>query len=137
MADQKYTRLCEMLPSYAHDQQSFYHARDQMFDLIRGTQQVASAVAAQTGQAAPALPPAVPTAASSAAADAGTNPAKGIANVPTTSSAAAPTASTTPAGSPATQGLSNVTKAANHLKAVAAKKAPAKSTKKKKSSGST
>lgn len=135
MADQKYTRLCELLPSYANDQQAFYNARDQMFDLIRGTQQVASAVAAQTGQAPPAPQPAVPTAASSAASDAGTNPAKGIANVPAASSAATPTAS--PAGSPAAQGANNVTNAANRLKAVAQKKTPAKGTsKKKKKSGS-
>jgi hypothetical protein len=130
MADQKYTRLCELLPSYASDQQAFYHARDQMFDLIRGTEQVASAVAAQTGQAPPAQPPAVPTAASTAATDAGINPAKGIGNVPATSSAA--TASASPA--PASQGgPTNVTNAANRLKAVAQKKAPsAKSTSKKK-----
>lgn len=131
MADQQYTRLCGLLPSYANDQQAFYHARDQMFDLIRGTDQVASAVAAQTGQAPPARPPAVPTAASTAAADAGINPAKGIANVPATNSAATPAAS--PAGSPAPQGVTSVTNAANRLKAVAEKKTPpAKGTSKKK-----
>jgi len=132
MADQKYTRLCELLPSYANDQKAFYGARDQMFDLIRGTQQVASAVAAQTGQAPPAPQPAVPTAASSAAADAGANPGKGIANAPAASSAPTPTASPAPAGSPAAQGINQVTNAANHLKAVAKKKAPAKGTSKKK-----
>ena len=137
-ADQKYTRLCELLPSYAHDQQAFYRARDQMFDLIKGTEQVASAVAAQTGQTPPAQPPAVPTAASDAAAGAGINPAKGIANVAATapsapSAAASPSPSSSNAGN---QGLAKVTSAADHLKQVAAKKAPGKGSSKKKHSGS-
>jgi hypothetical protein len=137
-ADQKYTHLCELLPSYAHDQQAFYRARDQMFDLIKGTDQVASAVAAQTGQTPPAQPPAVPTAASDAAAGAGINPAKGIANVPATaasgsSAATSPSPSSSNAGN---QGLAKVTSAADHLKQVAAKKAPGKVLSKKKHSGS-
>src|SRR4029077_6765889 len=81
-ADEQYTHLCNLLPSYSHDQVAFYKARDQMFDLIRGTNQVASAVAAQTGQAAPAPLPSVPTVAAGAAASAGINPGKGVANLP-------------------------------------------------------
>jgi hypothetical protein len=131
-ADQKYTHLCELLPSYANDQQAFYRARDQMFDLIKGTEQVASAVAAQTGQTPPVQPPAVPTAATDAATGAGINPAKGVANVPATTppaSSAAPSPSASNAGN---QGLSKVTSAADHLKQLAEKKAPGKASSKKK-----
>jgi hypothetical protein len=121
MADQKYAHLCQLLPSYSSDREAFYHARDQMFDLIRGTEQVASAVATQTGQAPPAPPPVVPTAASAAATDAGTNPAKGIANVPSTTPPPPPSAS--PAASPAAQSLAHVTNA-NQLKAWPKKGSP-------------
>ncbi len=131
-ADQKYTHLCELLPSYASDQQSFYRARDQMFDLIRGTEQVASAVAAQTGQLPPVQPPAVPTAASDAATGAGINPAKGVANVPATAPSGSPAAPSTSSSNASNQALSSVTSAANHLKQVAEKKAPSKGPSKKK-----
>lgn len=81
-ADQKLSRLCNMLPSYSNDQEGFYRVRNQMFDLIAGTTYVASAVAAQTGQAQPAQLSSVPTAATAAAAGAGIDPAKGVANPP-------------------------------------------------------
>src|SRR5205814_1530430 len=66
-ADQRYIRLCSLLPSYSNNQAAFYRARDQMFDLIAGTTDVAKAVANATGQPAPAPAPTVPTAAPSAA----------------------------------------------------------------------
>jgi hypothetical protein len=135
-ADQKYTRLCELLPAYSSDKQAFYRARDQMFDLIKGTEQVASAVAAQTGQSPPVQPAAVPTAASDAAAGAGTNPAKGIANVPATTPSGSPAAASPTSSNAGNQGLSNITSAADHLKQVAAKKAPGKGSSKKKHSNS-
>jgi hypothetical protein len=80
-ADDKFTRLCRMLPSYSHDQKAFYKTRDQMFELIAATTYVASAVATQTGQTPPQLT-SVPTESSSAATAAGTNPAKAVANAP-------------------------------------------------------
>ncbi len=135
LADQKYTHLCELLPSYSNDQHAFYDARDQMFALIKGTQSSAATVAALTGQATPAPAPAVPTAATTAATDAGVNPAKGIANLPSTTSPAA--AAATPAGTPSSQQINNVLNAANHLKAVAQKKVPTKGKSKKTTKKST
>jgi hypothetical protein len=123
-ADQQYTRLCKLLPSYSHDQVAFYKARDQMFDLIHGTNQVASAVAAQTGQAAPALPPSVPTLASNAAASAGINPGKGVANLPATTTAAL--GKTTPAPATPNAALSNLVNATSKLKKAAEKKPPSR-----------
>lgn len=123
-ADEQYTRLCNLLPSYSHDQVAFYRARDQMFDLIRGTNQVASAVAAQTGQTAPAPPPSVPTVAAGAAANAGINPRKGVANPPmsTTSSPA----TTTSAPQTPNAALSNLVNATSKLKKAAEKKPPSR-----------
>jgi hypothetical protein len=135
-ADQKYTHLCELLPSYSHDQQAFYRARDQMFDLIKGTEQVASAVAAQTGQSPPVQPPAVPTAASDAAAGAGINPAKGVANVEATTPPGSSPAASPSSSNAGNQGLAKVTSAADHLKQLAEKKAPGKGSSKKKRSSS-
>ena len=123
-ADQQYTRLCTLLPSYSHDEVAFYKARDQMFDLIRGTNQVASAVAAQTGQAAPAAPPSVPTVATDAAAGAGINPEKGVANLPSATTAAPTTTNPAPATSDAA--LSNLLSATSKLKKAAEKKVPSR-----------
>ena len=95
-ADDKFTRLCRMLPSYSHDQKAFYKTRDQMFELIAATTYVASAVATQTGQSPPAPLTGVPTESTSAATAAGTNPAKAVANPPTS-------ASSPPAVSPSKQ----------------------------------
>jgi hypothetical protein len=123
-ADEKYTRLCKMLPSYSNDRGGFYRVRDQMFDLIAGTTQVASAVAAQTGQAPPASPSTVPTAAADAAAGTGVDPAKGLANAPAPAAATSSTAPTTAkAGS---KSLAKLESAVTKLKQVAKKKAPAK-----------
>ncbi len=122
-ADEQYIHLCNLLPSYSTDQVKFYQARDQMFDLIRGTNQVASAVAPLTGQAQPAAPSSVPTVSTAAAASAGIDPAKGVANLPI----ATATPSGTPASTPATNAaaLSNLKNATSRLEKVAQKKAPA------------
>jgi len=127
-ADHKFTRLCTMLPSFTGDRQKFYRARDQMFDLIAGTNSVASVVAVQTGQAPPAQPIAVPTVASAAAAKAGINPAKGVANPP----AAASTVKVAPGAKPTTvaataRKVDQLKAAATKLKKAAAKKPPASS----------
>jgi hypothetical protein len=98
-ADDKFTRLCRLLPAYSHDKQAFYKTRDQMFELIAATTYVASAVATQTGQNPPAPLTSVPTQSTSAATAAGTNPAKAVANPPTS-------ASSPPAASPSKQSSS-------------------------------
>jgi hypothetical protein len=79
-ADQAYTRLCSLLPAYANNQVAFYKARDQMFELIVGTQQVAAIIATTTGQTPPAAAPSVPTAAPDAAKKAGADTTKAVAN---------------------------------------------------------
>lgn len=124
-ADQKLTRLCNMLPSYSNDQQGFYRVRNQMFDLIAGTTYVASAVAAQTGQAPPAPAQSVPTAASAAATDAGIDPAKGVANPPAPASAGASAASSA-AGSGG-KDLTNLKSAVSKLNKASQKKPPSRS----------
>lgn len=131
-ADQKLTRLCGMLPSYSNDQQGFYRVRNQMFDLIAGTTYVASAVAAQTGQAPPAQPASVPTAATAAATSAGTDPAKGVANPPAPASATTSTAP--PTGGTAGQDLTKLQNAVSKLNKVSQKKPPLKRSSKKDSS---
>ncbi|MBA3832920.1 MAG: hypothetical protein H0X34_13705 [Chthoniobacterales bacterium] len=127
-ADQKLTRLCNMLPSYSNDQQGFYRVRNQMFDLIAGTTYVASAVAAQTGQAPPAQAASVPTAASAAAAGAGINPAKGVANPPVSASSGPPEASSSAASAAGTDGqaLKKLKSAVSNLNKVSQKKAPSR-----------
>ena len=94
------------------------------FDLIHGTNQVASAVAAQTGRAAPALPPSVPTLASNAAASAGINPGKGVANLPAPTTAAL--GKTTSAPATPNAALSNLLNATSKLKKAAEKKPPSR-----------
>ena len=84
-ADQRFTRLCRLIPMYANDKTAFYRVRDQMFDLIAGTTTMASAVAVQTGQMSPTAPASVPTASTDAAKSAGVNAAKGV-NLPASAS---------------------------------------------------
>ena len=121
-ADQQYIHLCNMLPSYSHDQVGFYQARDQMFDLIKRTNQAASAVAALTGQATPAPPPSVPTVATGAAESAGTSPTKGVANLPIETTTTRTTSTSTPGTSKVA--LSNLVTATSKLQKAAEKKPP-------------
>ena len=123
-ADQKMTRLCNMLPSYSSDQEGFYRVRNQMFDLIAGTTYVASAVAAQSGQAQPAQPSSVPTAATAAAAGAGIDPAKDVANPPAPASQATSAASS--AAGVGGQDLTKLKSAVSKLNKVSQKKTPSR-----------
>jgi len=123
-ADQKYTRLCSLLPMYSHDQAAFYKARDQMFDLIAGTTEIAKQVANTTGQPQPANPPTVPTAAPTAATSAGTNPTKAVANPASKPAPSVPTTASTDQ-TPKKASLADNKKLnslANKLKKLAAKK---------------
>lgn len=121
-ADQKFTQLCRLLPSYLNDQKGFYRVRDQMFDLIAATNYVASAVAAQTGQTPPVQPTSIPTASTAAAASAGTNPTKAVANPVATTSSAAKSPTPNPSTSPS--GSQNLKKAVDRLKALIDKAVP-------------
>lgn len=123
-ADQKYVRLCKMLPAYSNDKPGFYRVRDQMFDLIAGTTHVATVVAAQTGQAPPTATQPVPTAAADAAASAGVSATKGVANTPIMVGSAPPPI----AEGPHKKNVDAVNAASAKLKNVARKKAPAKKT---------
>lgn len=119
-ADQKFIRLCRLLPSYASNKDAFYKARDQMFDLIMNTNYVASAVASATGQTPPAKPATAPTAATDAATAAGTSPSKAVANTAAKKTQTPPTTTTTSSASAAAQ----IVDAAKKLKRVAKKPAP-------------
>jgi hypothetical protein len=126
-ANLKYRQLCNLLPSYANgDQEAFYKARNDMFELIKGSKDVATTVATQTGQAPPPKLPAVPTAASDAAKTAGVDPSKGVAN-----SSATPTPPSV-SKNPPPRNLNAAAKrevrsAARRLKQIARKPSPRKS----------
>jgi hypothetical protein len=123
-ADDKFTRLCRLLPSYSHDQQAFYKTRDQMFELIAATTYVASAVATQTGQSPPVQPTSVPTASTSAATAAGTNPAKAVANPPAPASSPAPSSAQTATTKQSLQKHEQTLNAVARLKQVIQKPVP-------------
>jgi hypothetical protein len=125
-ANLKYRQLCNLLPSYANgNKEAFYKARDDMFELIKGSQNVATAVATQTGQAPPANLPTIPTAAPDAAKTAGVDPSKGVSNPPPTQPPAPPK---TARSSQATAGTGQVKSAVTRLKHIANKKVPKKTT---------
>ena len=127
-ANLKYRQLCNLLPSYANgDKEAFYKARNDMFELIKGSQNVATAVATQTGQSPPANLPKVPTAATDAAKTAGVDPSRGVSNPPTTS--AQPLApQKIVSSSEATAGQGHVRSAVTRLKHIAKKPVPKKTT---------
>jgi hypothetical protein len=127
-ANLKYRQLCSLLPSYANgDKEAFYKARNDMFELIKGSQNVATAVATQTGQSPPASLPTVPTAATEAAKTAGVDPSKGVSN-PSPTSAQPPARQKTAPSSQGTTGKGQVRSAVTRLKHIAKKPVPNKTT---------
>jgi hypothetical protein len=127
-ADAKYVRLCEMLPSYSHDQTAFYKTRDQMFGLIAASTYVASQVAEQAGVPKPSAPPSVPTAAPSSAIAAGSDPARAIANpVAQPAAPSAPASGQQASPDAIAKNSAAVTSALNTLKSATAKKVPSPS----------
>jgi hypothetical protein len=127
-ANLKFRQLCSLLPSYANgDKEAFYKARNDMFELIKGSQNVATAVATQTGQAPPANLPTVPTAATEAAKTAGVDPSKGVSNpasTPKQPSAPLKTASSKQGST----GKEHVRSAVTKLQHIAKKPVPKKTT---------
>jgi hypothetical protein len=121
--------LCALLPSYAHgDKEAFYKARDDMFELIKGSQNVATAVATQTGQSAPANLPSVPTAATDAAKTAGVDTSKGVSNPSATPAQPPAPQKAPPSGQVTTAGKTQVRSAVTRLKHIAKKSVPQKTT---------
>ena len=127
-ANQKYKGLCRLLPTYAHGRkEDFYKARDDMSELIKGSKNVATAVATLTGQSPPASLPTLPTAATDAAKTAGVDPSTGVSN-PSPSPAQPPAPPKAISSNQATRAKGQVKSVVKELKEIVKKPLPNKAT---------